>query len=110
MTGLDLNGPCREVMVNGDFRREIQEWMNRLFVGLLPLSVSVTFKHDLFLGYNVILPLITKQTVFKIIDNMLVEGVTTLYKITLHILKANEESLLTAENGTKRKMLRSVRR
>jgi len=73
-----LNGPCREVMVNGDFRREIQEWMNRLFVGLLPLS-----------------------TVFKIIDNMLVEGVTTLYKITLHILKANEESLLTAENGQK---------
>jgi hypothetical protein len=39
------------------------------------------------------------QTVFKVVDNVLAEGVTVVYLIALRILKANEENLLQATTG-----------
>ncbi len=40
------------------------------------------------------------QAAFKVVDHALVDGVTALYRVALRTLKANEEDLLQAANGT----------
>lgn len=71
-----LTGQCRDAMISGGFQKEMQQWLERFFVGVLP-----------------------QQAAFKVVDHALVDGVTALYRVALRILKANEEDLLQATNG-----------
>lgn len=97
----DLTGQCRDAMISGGFQKEMQQWLERFFVGVLPQQVRtwVCFRGlrsmPSLLGFFT-----TLKAAFKVVDHALVDGVTALYRVALRILKANEEDLLQATNGT----------
>jgi hypothetical protein len=94
-------------MISGGFQKEMQQWLERFFVGVLPQQVRtwVCFRGlrsmPSLLGFFT-----TLKAAFKVVDHALVDGVTALYRVALRILKANEEDLLQAANGTDEQGLR----
>ena len=70
-------------------------WFLSLFTDCLPVEVSFSFKADLPLGD---IDVCVRQTLFRVWDVFLMDGLDVLFRIALGILRSNEAELLHCES------------